>query len=365
MKILLLGECSNLHWTLAEGLRAIGHDVTVASDGSKWMANKRDIDLTRSSYGLTGTIRYTYQLLKNINQFRGFDIVQIKNPLFVDLKADKNLLIYKFLKKYNKKVFLGAFGTDYYWIKACLDKQMFRYSDYFIGDQPTNIPLADQLAKEWFDKPKKYLNEYIADSCDGIIACLYEYYAAYEKMYPDKLTYISEPVNISSLKFRQKGVSDRKIRFFIGIQTDRHQLKGTNLLLKCINQMQERYKNDVDIRKAESVPNSKYLSMLSESDIILDQIYSYTPGMNALSAMALGLVAVSGAEPELYELLKEAENKPIINVLPNEQDIFDKLEQIVLNKEQIATHSLSSRQFIEKHHDSILIAQKYIDFWGK
>ena len=31
MKILLIGEASNLHWTLAEGLRANGHTVTVVS----------------------------------------------------------------------------------------------------------------------------------------------------------------------------------------------------------------------------------------------------------------------------------------------------------------------------------------------
>ena len=30
MKILLIGEASNLHWTLAEGLRANGHTVTVS-----------------------------------------------------------------------------------------------------------------------------------------------------------------------------------------------------------------------------------------------------------------------------------------------------------------------------------------------
>lgn len=29
MKILLLGEFSNLHWTLAEGLRKLGHEVCV------------------------------------------------------------------------------------------------------------------------------------------------------------------------------------------------------------------------------------------------------------------------------------------------------------------------------------------------
>jgi hypothetical protein len=37
MKILLIGEYSNVHWTLAEGLRALGHQVTVVSDGDRWL----------------------------------------------------------------------------------------------------------------------------------------------------------------------------------------------------------------------------------------------------------------------------------------------------------------------------------------
>ena len=36
MRILLLGEFSNVHATLALGLRKLGHDVVVASDGDEW-----------------------------------------------------------------------------------------------------------------------------------------------------------------------------------------------------------------------------------------------------------------------------------------------------------------------------------------
>lgn len=52
MKILLLGEYSSLHSTLADGLRLLGHEVTVASDGCKWMENERDINLSRPGYDL-------------------------------------------------------------------------------------------------------------------------------------------------------------------------------------------------------------------------------------------------------------------------------------------------------------------------
>ena len=47
MKILLLGDYSNYHRALSLALRKLGHDVTVASDGSRWMDTGRDIDLSR------------------------------------------------------------------------------------------------------------------------------------------------------------------------------------------------------------------------------------------------------------------------------------------------------------------------------
>ena len=45
MRILLLGEYSNVHATLAKGLRELGHEVTVASSGDSWKGYERDIDL--------------------------------------------------------------------------------------------------------------------------------------------------------------------------------------------------------------------------------------------------------------------------------------------------------------------------------
>lgn len=365
MKILLLGECSNLHWTLAQGLRQLGHNVTVASDGSKWMENSRDIDLTRKGYRITDSIRYLRLIYNNLDKFKGYDIVQIKNPLFIDMRAQSNLWLYKYLKRNNGKVFLGAFGTDYFWIDSCFNKRTFRYSDYFIGDTPTNIPMALQLADEWRRKEKIYLNKYIADTCNGITACLYEYYVAYQQLFNDKLSYIPIPIDTDKLTFKRKEITDNKIRFFIGVQSDRNQLKGTDILLKCARMLQEKYPDEVIINRAENIPNAKYIELMAQSDVLLDQIYSYTPGMNALTAMAQGLIAVSGAEPEMYSLLGETKLNPIVNAFPNESDILLQLERLILNKKKLEKLSISSRQFVEKYHNSKTIALQYIDFWKR
>ena len=52
------------------------------------------------------------------------------------------------------------------------------------------------------------------------------------------------------------------------------------------------------------------------SDAIMDQLYSYTPSMNPLEAMAHGIICIGGGEPENYEIIHETTLRPIINVLP-------------------------------------------------
>ena len=47
MRILLLGEYSNVHATLAVGLRRLGHEVVVASNGDFWKDYPRDKDEPR------------------------------------------------------------------------------------------------------------------------------------------------------------------------------------------------------------------------------------------------------------------------------------------------------------------------------
>lgn len=364
MKILLLGECSNLHSTLADGLRALGHNVTVASDGSKWMDNYRDINTARSGYDLFNSVKYLGSIHNTFRFFRDYDVVQIKNPIFLDLKIKRNLKFYRYLKKYNAKVFLGAFGTDYFWEKSCLDNNTFRYSDYHIGEFPTNTVVNNILKYRWLETENREANIEIAESCNGIIACLYEYYKAYEPYYKDKLQYIPLPINTLSLQYKQKGADKGKLKFFVGIQKDRSEFKGTDIMYKALLEINNKYPNETLINKTESIPLSQYVKIMSESDILLDQIYSYTPGMNGLIAMSQGLVLVGGGEPEMYELLNEYHNFPITNVYPSEEDVFNKLEGLIINKKDIPDLSSKSRSFVEKHHNCIKVAQLYIDFWN-
>ena len=85
MRILLLGEYSNVHWNLAEGLRQLGHEVCVISDGDEWKNYHRDIDLSRHSTGRLDTARYIMRLLSLLPKMRNYDVVQIINPVFLSI----------------------------------------------------------------------------------------------------------------------------------------------------------------------------------------------------------------------------------------------------------------------------------------
>lgn len=364
MNILLLGEYSRLHFSLAEGLRSLGHQVTVASDGDGYKQYDRDVDLSRGGSGLIRTVKDLFYITKKIKSFNNYDIVQIINPCFTTLNTEINKYYFKQLKKQNRKIFLGAFGVDSVWLKAALDKELFKYSEFHINREDTNLEYNKIILQRWSNTSREKLNDYTAFNADGIIACLYEYYKAYKKDYSHKLKYIPLPIQLASLPYNPIVTPPNKINFFIGIDKDRSQFKGTDILLRVLRQIQEKYPLEVNILPVESVPYTEYQQLLAQSHVVLDQIYSYSPSVNPLQAMAQGKIVVTGGEPEIYDLIdKTAFPRPIINVFPTEKGVWNALEYIIDNKSQLPKWSAQGRLFVEKYHDARLVAQQYLDFW--
>lgn len=366
MKILLIGEYSSLHWNLTKGLRELGYSVTLASDGDGFRNYPRDIDLLRKSSNVKDTFSAIIKNYREFKDFKGFDIVQIINPCFTTLNVDFNRDLYNKLRAKNDKVFLGAFGDDSYWLKACLSNNIFRYSEFFINGQENKLITNEQLKKRWLNSKREKLNDYIANSCDGIIACLYEYYVSYQRSFNDKLIYIPLPFDCKRITPRSLSIDDLvPLRFFLGINKSRNEIKGTDKFKKVLKQVESEYSNELNSIIIESIAYDEYVNKMQASDIVLDQLYSYSPAMNGLLAMAMGKVLVSGAENEMYELLNEKENHPIINVYPTEDEIYKTLTSLINNKSNLPSIASNSRTFVEKHHNHIKVAQKYLDFWTK
>ena len=375
MHILLVGEYSNVHWTLAEGLRALGHDVTVVSDGDGWKDYPRDINLKRHGLHARGTVRYLWDIARTLPSLRGYDVVQLINPVFLDIRAERIWPFYRYLRRHNRHVFLGAFGIDHFWVKVGMDCKTFRYSDFNFGPHLRDYPFMHTMIADWLKGPKGELNLRIADDCDGIITGLYENELCYRPFYPDKTRFIPFPINRASVTpttTLAPSVSESltmssqpsTLNCFIGIQRERSSYKGTDIMLAALRRLKADYPDRLTVLEAENVPYARYQEMMNSSHVILDQLYSYTPAMNALLAMAKGLIVVGGGEPEHYELLGEHDLRPIINVQPTEQDVYEQMASRLLSgKEDIRQLQLDSIEYVRRHHDHVEVAQRYVDFW--
>ncbi len=356
MKILLLGEYSNVHATLAEGLRHLGHQVLLASNGDYWKDYPRDIDLSRPDHKLGG-LCVSYKILKNLHRFRGFDIVQIINPLFLDLKAGKHFYIIDYLLRNNGKLVMGAFGMDYFWVYENITRKPLRYSDFNIDKKlRTNKEAVMEIA-DWICSDKQRLNIYCANKADAIITGLYEYDVCYRPNFPEKTHFIPMPIK-TDMERKANPVSNT-VKIFIGISKNRSIYKGTDIMLRAAKELKTKYPEKISLKIAEGIPFNKYKQMISDSDILLDQLYSYTPAMNALEAMSQGIVCVGGGEPENYEILGETELRPILNVTPSYDSVKATLEDFILYPERIYELKLQSIEYIKRHHEYITVAQKY------
>ena len=361
MNILLIGEYSRIHWTLAYALRELGHKVDVLSNDNLWHSSSNYVSMINNPTNW-GIIKHTFNLLKVLPQLRGYDVVQLINPYFYEIKEELLLYVYQYLRKNNKKIFLGGFGNDFYWVSECMNNSSFRYSDFYVNNIYRDTIDNRMAITNWIHGYRGKLNRIIANDCNGIITGFYESYAAYNSHFPNKTTYIPYP--IESITQPQYPSPDmEKVKFYITMQRHREELKGKDELYRALYTLQYMHPQECEITKTVCTLYDEFEHLMDGCDVMMEQLYSYSPGISALHAMSKGIVVVGGAEEEYYNLLGEKKLRPIINVRPEGNDIYEKLDDLLANKNKIAQLSTESVSFIRKHHSPINVAKRCLEFW--
>lgn len=135
-------------------------------------------------------------------------------------------------------------------------------------------------------------------------------------------------------------------------------------MLKAALDIEKKYPQKVKLIIAESIPFKQYKELMNGCDVILDQLYSYTPAMNALLAMSKGIICIGGGEEENYKILDEQFIRPIINVEPNYQSVYKQLEKLIsLSDKHINKLKIQSIQYVNKHHEYTKVAKSYENFY--
>lgn len=368
MKILLMGDASNYHRCLSVALRRMGHDVTVASNGSGWMDTARDIDLSRPSRGKLGGLLLWLRLKRMLPRLRGYDVVQIHNPIFLNLKPGKVRRVFDYLKRNNRSIFLTALGTDPVFVKTCVTGGgPLRYNEWMIDGEPGPLQLKSrEVMDTWLSPAMMAHCRYIYDNVDGIVTALYEYHrSCLTEVSGDKVAYAGIPIDTVELRPVSIDEIPRQVNLFLGMHRDRMVEKGTDRILAAARRVVEKYPDRCRLTIVENRPYDEYISLLKSAHVVLDQLYSYTPATNALLAMAYGITAVTGAEPEFYDFIGERDSRPVINAVLDDEKLYQTLEHIVLHPGLIVENSRRNREFVEKHNDAGVVASRFVEFWEK
>lgn len=138
-------------------------------------------------------------------------------------------------------------------------------------------------------------------------------------------------------------------------------MKGALKIATFVEEVARRHPGKVQIKYVEGVPYDEYMRMLAEADVLVDQLYSYTPSMNSLAAMARGTVVIGGGEEEYYEFIGEDTLRPIINVrpdVPDEENIAT-IERALFTDGTLERMAQESIQFVHKYHDYRHVAEQY------
>ena len=200
----------------------------------------------------------------------------------------------------------------------------------------------------------------IASLDDLVIASDYDYHMplAGNSKY---LGLIPNPINTSKLSVFELDTKG-PIVIFMGINRTNYHSKGISYFEKAIAIIQQKFPKQVHIEIVENLPYAQYIEKYNNAHIILDQVFAYDQGYNALEAMAKAKVVFTGAESGFMEHYK-LDSPVAINALPDVDSLVLALEDLIKHPEKIKEIGMAAQNFVTQHHNYKKVAQLYLDTW--
>lgn len=343
MKILLLGDYSSLHYNLYKGLSHYGHDVHLAStgDSNRNINRTHDINFKKNQHRIIQGI-YRLKTEKNfINSLGYYDVIQVINPNILSRFHLKNP--YKILRNKCDRLIMLSAGLDKNYLKNCKTKFDYHYKH-------------KQLLSQ---KILKSNENYLFEKVDGIITTSYTYKRVHEEE-PKFLSNIEFPIIIKSNP--NLITKKEKFIFYHGNSKERYFEKGSNHIEKAISSLDQKYTSSNTFHLKGVIPYNEYIQLLDRVDCIIDQVYGYDPGMNALLAMAKGKIVFGGCENQYMDYMG-IKYPPLINIRPDSDHIKNQIANF-LDQSYIAKEiSKEAFEFVKTRHDHLKVAKMYLKVW--
>jgi hypothetical protein len=357
-KILLVNDMRGAQEYLHRAYLKMGLNSDIAIFGyplASTITRSMNFDPLRT-FGLFGKIPRPIINLLNVKKLQNYDVASYVHRIsFVD---KPHFLRYKDLPIVREKVRVMSYtglGCDE--ISYVADNEKLPYRPCATCqqfDDPTHR--CEKIVRPLKTKAVENLNKYF----DCVFSAMAEY-DHIKNAYVGTVERMPLPLDVSEIPWIPSG--QNKLQKIKIIHTPSRQgFKGTAVVLAAIDNLSE-IRSDFEFKILTGLPFGEYIQAVGEADIVIDQVWSQSPGMNALWLLGMGKIVFSGNTNLAKSYFPFAVDSPIINADPNPQSLAHDLSRAISSRGGFSRLSEMGREYVRSNHDHLKIAEQYLSYW--
>lgn len=181
--------------------------------------------------------------------------------------------------------------------------------------------------------------------------------AEYVEPYFEQVFTFRQPVDLR--RFAPSEPDMDRPPVFLHVPTE-PRVKGTEEIVRAF----ERMKQDglrFEFRVVRRLTQTEFYRELQSCDVYVDELRCGSHGVTAVEAMAAGKVTVTYIRPDL--VLKYPSGLPLVNANPD--TIEDVLRRLVLDAPHRAEIARRSVAYVQRYHDSHVVAREMLDVYRR
>jgi len=345
-------EIANVVNNYSKGFRALGHDVsTVLGEKNVYYPDNQynfilDEWLHNAQCDANGLGRLPGFVLWRREMASQFLRALHSYDLFIFTFGTSffpGFIDYPILRLCKKKIVCAFFGDDIrYWYAYRERMRMIDQPEY------TEAEHADYYGsrKNFFDRQLAKVK--IAERYSNLILSQ----PSMDQLQTRPYMRLNIPLDLSLFRF---AVPNREVPVVLHAPTDTG-IKGTKYIRAAVDEL-KREGVHFEFRLIENVSNSQLREMLTNADIVIDQVMSTTVATFAVESMATGNAVLAKYHPEISRVPGIC---PVINV--THLNIAERLREVIVNRELRRVLAYAGRTYVEKYHDHVHVAGQILDW---
>ena len=359
MKIALIGEYSGFHEGLKSGLEYLGHKVDIYSSGDSFKNISRDYNLSPKDSSIISRAEYYLFTLPKYIDFiaREYDIIQIVNPSVLAGPRHNFLYFTSLLKKLRKSNAILALAV------AGCDTNTQRGLSSMKRSPCPGCLIESNLGKCNWTKERFNLETNALVELVDVIVPFSGF--SYNDSYKDNLKktpLLPLPIRTEIVNERTNSIGPNgKIKILHGIS--RAGFKGSDVIINALRNLELDCNNKFEILITENLKFKDYLKQLSNVNVVIDQLYGDSLGMNTLFSMLSSSIVFTSFDRKKVDNV-DLVNAPVFQLADNVSDIVSQLKQL-LNYSELDFNILgkNSRSFVLNNNNPVEIAKILLNYW--